>query len=558
MNKDWYKNYDQGVPHTIDPDQYSSFVPMLEEMFEKYPNQPCFINFDKHLTYKQVNVLSERFAGYLQSECGCVKGSRIAMLMLNTLQYPVAIFGALRAGLVIVGISPLVKPEELNRILNETEPKCILVLSNLAPVLESALALHQVPSIDHIIVSDIGDLLGFFKGPLINFVAKHKAKTPSWRLLNVTMLKETIKARYQKVFIKPVIETHDLAFLSHTSARDSPIPKCVMHTHRNIVAQVMQLDAWFSPLFLDKIEGMYLVMMPMYHPSNLLICAGMARRGYASSLITNPRDIPGIINELKNHTYFATLCINRLLKALLLNEEIKKVDFSNLKFTAGWGGFFGIDIIQWKALTGQTITQGYGGREVQITLVSPYSLKEINSKVGIPLPSTEAKICDENGNELPLDNRGELWVRGPQVMKGYWRNPELTKATLTNDGWCRTGDIMTMDSEGFLRFIDRKTDVIMTPVEAVYPSDIEAVIAFLEGIQEVVVTSQNSKQHGQIIKAFIVKNKPEVTAEAVKTHCRKYLLEHQIPQEVEFREQLPKTDLGYLFRRLLREEGDKD
>jgi long-chain acyl-CoA synthetase len=556
MDKNWYKNYDQGVPHTIDPDQYSSFVPMLEEMFEKYSNQPCFINFDKHLTYKQVDILSQRFAGYLQSECNCVKGDRIAMLMLNTLQYPVAIFGALRAGLIVVGISPLSQPVEVNRILNETEPKCVLVLSNLAPVLESALALDPAFSIRHIIVSHIGDLLGFFKGPLINFVAKHKAKTPLWHLPNVIPFKETIKERYQKIFIKPPIEAQDPAFLDYTSGRDSPIPKCVIYTHRSIVASVMQLSAWFAPLFQEKLQGTYLVMMPIYLTTYLMASIEISRRGYASSLITNPLSIPGIINEIKNHDYFGTLCISRLLKALLLHEELKKVDFSNLKFTGGWGGFFGIDILRWKTITGTLIMSGYGGREIHIGSINPYTLKTFNNKVGLPLPSIEIKICDENGNELPHDSRGELWIRGPQVISGYWKNTELTKTVFTDDGWFKTGDIMTLDGEGFLGFIDRKSDVIMTAVEPVYPSDIEVVIAFLEGVQEVAVTSQNSKQHGQIIKAFIVKNKPELSAEAVKSHCRKYLLEHQIPQEVEFREQLPKTDLGYLFRRLLREEGE--
>lgn len=405
-------------------------------------------------------------------------------------------------------------------------------------------------------MSHIGDLLGFFKGTLINFVAKHKAKTPSWHLPNVIMFKKTIHARYQTAFIKPVIKGQDVAFLSDTSGRDSPIPKCVMYTHRNIVASVMQLSAWFNPLFLEKLEGTYLVMMPMYFPSLLMTCTEMARRGYASSLITNPRDIPGIIHEFKNHIYFATLCISRLLKALLLQEELKKIDFSNLKFTGGWGRFFGIDILRWKTITGNLIMSGYGSREVQIASINPYSFKDMNNKVGIPLPSIEVKICNENGKELPNEARGELWVRGPQVSIGYWKNPELTKTVFTDDGWFKTGDIMTMDSDGFLGFIDRKSDVIITAVEPVYPSDIEVVIAFMEGIQEVAVSSQHSKQLGQIIKAFIVKNNPEVTAEDVKTHCRKYLLDHQIPQEVEFREQLPKTDMGYLFRRLLREEAE--
>lgn len=554
MDKPWYKHYDPDVPHTIDTEQYASFAHMLEETFEKYDKKPCFYNFNTNITYSQVNKLSQRFAGYLQSVYQCVRGDRIAVLMLNTLQTPVSIFGALRAGLIVVGISPLSSPEEINRILHETEPKCVLVLSNLAPILESALSISHPPCIKHILVSHLGDLLGLFKGPLYTYVAKRKAKTPPYQLPNVTPFKKTILKKYQNAFTKPVLELENIAYLSYTSGRDET-PKCVIYSHRNLVALVMQLSTWFIPFFKSEHKGMYLVMMPMYHPTNLLACFVLLRGGYASDLITNPRDISGMIHQLQNHTYVGTLCISRLLKALLLNDEIKKVDFSSFKFTGGWGGFWGIDIIRWKTLTGTLIMSGYGSREIQIGSINPYSQKTINNKVGIPLPSVDVKLCDENGNEVLPNTRGELWVRGPQVMKGYWNKPDLTKACITDDGWYKTGDIMTIDNDGYLGFIDRKCDVIMTTVGPVYPSDIEVVIAFMKGIQEVVVTGLNSKEGKYIIKAFIVKTENEVTAEAVIEHCKKYLLTHQLPHEVEFREELPKTDMGYLFRRRLREES---
>lgn len=556
----WYKNYDPGVPHTIDPDQYTSYVQIIEQMFEQYPDNPMFINFDKSLTFKQVDILSQCFAGYLQSKCGCVKGERIAMLMLNTLQYPVAIFGALRAGIVVVGISPLSKPAEVNRILNETEPTCVLVLSNLAPVLESALLISPTPSVKQIIVAQIGDLLGFFKGNVINIIAKHKSKTANWHLPNAIRFNKTIQAHFQKVYVKPQIDAHDIAFLSHTNGRDAPLPKCVVYTHRNVVAQYLQLSSWFNPFFETPHEGAFLAMMPMYHLAIIISSLVACGKGYPCSLTTNARDIPAIIEDLANHKYFGTMCISRLLKALLLNDELRKVDFSNFEFIAGWGGFFSIDMIRWKSLTGRLIMEGYGTREIQVSALNPFSIKNFNNKIGLPLPSTEAKICDELGNELPINTRGELWIRGPQVMKEYWKNPELTKATLTEDAWFRTDDIMTMDDEGYLSFVDRKADVIMTPSGPVYPSDIEVVIAFMEGIQEVAVTAFHSKQLGKIIKAFIVKSAPinenQITSEDVKVHCIKYLLPNQVPDEVEFRTELPKTDMGYLFRRLLREESE--
>lgn len=557
VDKIWYKYYDPDVPYTIDPDQYTSFVEMFEEMFKKHSDEPCFTNFDTSLSYHQVDILSQRFAGYLLSECGCVKGDRIAMIMLNTLQYPVAIFGALRAGLIVVGISPLAKSNEIHQMLNVTEPKCILVLSNLAPALESALAISYPSSIKHIIVSHLGDLLGFFKGRFVNFMASRKSAIPRWNLPNTILFKKAIHAKYYKVFKKPSIESQDVAFLSFTSGRDGPLPKCVMLTHRNLIATVFQIKAFFTPFFKSRNKGNFLVILPLFHPSNFLFSITMLREGYASSLITNPRDIRGIINDIKTHAYFGTLCISRLLKALLWDEEIKNTDFSNFEFISGWGGFFGVDLFRLKTLTGITLMDGYGNRESQICAGNPYSMKSLNSKIGLPLSSVEAKICDENGKELPPNTRGELWIRGPQVMKGYWKNPELTKSALTDDGWFKTGDIMTIDDKGFLSFIDRKTDVIMTADEPVYPNDIESIIALMEEVQEVMVVGLNSNQHDEkIIKAFIVRNDNSITPDAVKAHCIKYLFKHQIPHEVEFRDELPKTDIGYAFRRLLREEND--
>lgn len=555
MDKNWYKHYEPGVPYKIDADQYPSFPHMLEKMIDKYSNKPCFINLNTSLSYQQVDILSQRFAGYLQNQCGCVKGDRIAMLMLNTLQYPVAIFGALRAGLIVVGISPLNSPTEVNRILKETEPTCVLVMANLAPTLESALAISHPSSVKQIIVSQIGDLLGFFKGPIINLIAKHKAKTPSWHLPKVINFKETIQAKYQKTFIKPLIEPQDVAFLSYTSGRDAPLPKCAMFTHRNMVSQILQVNVWLNAYWKTDPKGAYLCIMPFYHTSIVLVTLSITLQGFPTMLAINPLDIPGLIAEFKKNIYFATVSINSLIRGLLADEAIKEVDFSNLTLSGGWGGFTGMDIVQWKGMTGNMIIEGYGSLEAPVSSINPILLDRFNAKIGLPLPSVEIKICDDDGNELPIDTPGNLWVRGPHVMKGYWRNPELTKANLTYDGWFNTGDVMTLDHDGFLAFVDRRTDVIMTPSGPVYPSEIEVVIAFIKSVQEVAIASQTTKNGEQIIKAFIVRKDNNLTINEVKTHCQKYLVDYQVPQEIEFRDTLPRTDIGDICRRSLRDNN---
>lgn len=556
MNTNWFKNYDPDVPHTIDPDQYTSMIQLLEEGFKKYADKPCFINFKESLTYSQVDTLSQCFAGYLQNQCGCVKGDRIAMLMLNTLQYPVAIYGALRAGLIVVGISPISTAESIRRILKETEPKCILVLSNLAPVLESALAVDPPSSIKQIIVSHMGDLLGFFKGSLTNFTAKYKAKTLNWDLPNVIMFKETIKMNFKDLFIQPDIVPEDPAFLQQSSGRDGPIPKCVIFSHRNMISQILQITSWLTGFWKGKHNNGFLSLMPLYHHATLTPCICCSLQGYANVLVTNPLDIPGMINELEHNEYFGTICISSLIRNLMLNDKINEIDFTNFELTGGWGGFYGIDIIRWKTLTDSMIIEGYGSVEAPISTINPITLNQFNTKVGLPLPSVEIKICDDEGKELPIDTRGELWIRGPHVTKGYWNNPDLTTKSFTEDGWFRTGDIVTIDHDGFLGFVDRKSDVIMTTAGPVYPSDIEVVIAFMKGVQEVVIASQKSKEQGTIIKAFVVRSNTSLTIEDIKKHCQKYLLEHQVPHEIEFRETLPKTELGYHFRRVLREESE--
>jgi long-chain acyl-CoA synthetase len=560
MDKVWHKHYDPGVPHTIDPDQYPSLTHMLDFITEKHSNKTAFINFNTHITFQAVDDLSKRFAGFLQHDCGCQKGDRIAMLMLNTLQYPVAIFGALRAGLVVVGISPLSLAEEVDRILQDTTPTCVLVLANLAPILESALTLTQAHSIKTIIVSHIGDLLGVPKGSLINFVANYKAKTPAWHLPNAIDFKKTIQKKYQSLFVKANIEPDDIAFLSYTSKRDASVAKCAMLTHRNSIAQILQVDAWtffYTNQVINVAEkNPFFCMMPLYYSTLVLVTLSFSLRGLPTILALNPLDIPSLVSELKKIPVFGILGIHSLIRALVEDGKIKEADFSNLRLSAGWGGFFGLDMLRWKMLTGSTLVEGYGSAEAPILFINPFSLKRYNAKIGLPLPSTEAKICDDNGNELPLNMRGELWVRGPQVMKGYWKKPELTQATITNDGWLKTGDIMTVNEEGYFAFVDRKTDVIITDAGPIYPCDIEVVIAFMRGIKEVNVASSKTKENKTIIKAFVVKNQADITEEMILLHCETYLLPEQVPNEIEFREALPKTDMGYTFRRLLREEND--
>lgn len=556
MDKIWYSSYDPGVPQTIDPERYGSILQILEEAFEKYPNDPCFVNFGAKLTFKEVDRLSAAFAGYLQTECGLEKGDRIAMIMPNILQYPIALFGALRAGLIVANFNPLSTYHEINAMLIETDAKCVVVFANMANVLQLALKNTQVK---HIIVTNITDLFGAIRRFTFNYFVKKKKMVTPWHIPNAILFKDTVKFYYRTRYTKPKIDPEDIAFLQYTDARESDVPKCVMLTHQNLIANILQCSAWLDSFLKKEVEAGVVNILPIYHVFSLIgnIFIFM-RYGFLNILITNALDIPYLIKECTEYPFSVLLGVNALFNALLQDKKFTELDFSDLKLVLGGGAMQGPVISKWKALTGVMILEGYCSTETSLlSLLNPLSIKTYNSTVGLPLPSTEVKICDEDKEELPLDTVGELWIKGPQIMKGYWKNPEKTKEVLTEDGWLRTGDLASINERGFVRIVDRISDTIVIGANKIYPNQLDDIIAAVKGVSEVVVVGIKFPDSDQKIKAFVVKKDPNLTAETILAHCRQFLPDYQVPYEIEFRTALPKTHVGNMLRRVLREEVEK-
>lgn len=553
MDKIWLKSYDPGVPYTIAPEQYASLTQMAEESFKHYAESNCFANFGTVLTYQQVDALSEAFAGYLQKKCGLVKGDRLAIMLPNVLQYPVVIFGALRAGLTVVNVNPLYTARELNVVLSDSATKCVVVLANFAQTLERVLFSSEVKSV---IVTEVGDLLGTFEGLFMNFTIKYlKRKIPKYNIPGAIAFKSTIKSEYKKAFQKMTIGPDDVAFLQYTGGTTGGA-KAAMLTHRNMVANLLQASAWIESYITEHAEGGIITALPLYHIFSLTAnCLVFLRLGILNILITNPKDIPGFVKELKRRPFSVMTGVNTLFNALLHNPDFCRLDFSKFKFSLGGGMAVQRPVAEkWQEVTGVALLEAYGLTETSPAVtINPLSLKKFNGSIGLPLPSTDVQICDDKGNECPIGQPGELRVHGPQVMKGYWNKPEKTKEVLTPDGWLITGDIVTIDQEGFLRLVDRKKDIIIVSGFNVYPNEVEEVIAGISGVSEVAVVGVKSEDHGEIVKAFIVRNDPSLTVEKIITECHKYLTNYKVPREIEFPKELPKSNVGKVLRRELRD-----
>lgn len=556
MEKIWLKSYEPGVPETINPDQYTSLVHLAEECFAKYADRPCYFNFGKMLTFREIDELSKAFAHFLHETCRLSPGDRVAIMLPNLLQYPVALFGILRAGMVVVNVNPLYTPRELKHILNDSGAKCILVLANFAHVLEQALPETKV---QYVVVTEMGDLLGSVKGRLINFVVKHVKKlVPSWNLPQAFRFKRVISIAHQNPWDKAKVTSENIAFLQYTGGTTGG-PKGAVLTHRNMVANILQAYAWIESFIKQPHTGI-ITALPLYHIFSLTAnCLVFLRAGIPNILITNPRDIPGFVQELRRQPFSILTGVNTLFNALLHNEIFCKLDFSQFKLALGGGMAVQKSVAQrWQQITGTPLIEAYGLTETcPAVTINPLTLKEFNGSIGLPLPSTEVKICDDQGNELPLGQAGELCVRGPQVMRGYWNKPEETALVLSSDGWLRTGDVATIDQDGFVRLVDRKKDIIIVSGFNVYPNEVEDVIAQMKEVREVAVIGIKCEEHGEKIKAFIVKRDPLLTAEKVIEFCHQQLTPYKVPKEIEFRETLPKTTVGKMLRRALREEESK-
>ena len=553
MEKIWFDNYPPNAEKTIDVTKYESLVEMFEAAVKRHPDMPAYINMGQVLTFRKLEERSRAFAAYLQNELRLEKGDRVALMMPNLLQYPIALFGALRAGLVIVNVNPLYTPRELEHQLNDSGAKAIVIVSNFAATLEKVVFNTQI---EHVILTRMGDQLSFGKRTLVNFVVKYiKKLVPKYKLPHAVSFREALSIGKQRQYVKPNLESSDLAFLQYTGGTTG-VAKGAMLTHANMVANVFQAKWVAEPLLKDAKVRVAAIPLPMYHVFALSVnCLLFIELGVTGLLITNPRDIPSFVKELKKQRIVALCGVNTLFNALLNNEHFKEVDFSALRLSVGGGAAIqGAVAKRWFETTGCHIIEGYGMTECSpLIAASRWDSTEHTGSIGVPVPNTDIRIMDDTGNEVPIGERGELWVKGPQVMKGYWNRPEDT-AEVLHDGWMATGDIVEMGQDLNLRIVDRKKDMIIVSGFNVYPNEIEDVIAHNPKVNEVVAVGVPHPVSGEIIKIFVTKKDESLTREELRSYCRQFLTGYKIPKEIEFRDELPKTNVGKILRRVLRDE----
>ncbi|WP_441233560.1 long-chain fatty acid--CoA ligase [Bradyrhizobium sp. 930_D9_N1_4] len=555
MERIWLKQYPPGVPADIEPTQYASLVDLLEESFAKFADRKAFICMDKSISYRDLDQMSLAMAAYLQGR-GLQRGARVAIMMPNVLQYPVATAAVLRAGFAVVNVNPLYTPRELEHQLKDSGAEAIIVLENFAHTVEQVIAKTQVK---HVIVGSMGDLLGF-KGVIVNLVVRRvKKMVPAWSLPGAVSFNDAISAGRSLAFNKPKLSPGDVAFLQYTGGTTG-VSKGATLLHRNIVANVLQNDAWLQPAMaapphVDQL--MIVCALPLYHIFALTACYLLAvRAGGCNLLIPNPRDIAGFVKELAKYQVNSFPAVNTLYNGLMNHPDFKKLDFTKLKISNGGGMAVQRPVAeQWKAVTGCFIAEGYGLSETSPTLTcNPATTTEFSGSIGIPVPSTWISIRDDDGNELPLGQAGEICAKGPQVMSGYWNRPEETAKVMTADGYFRTGDIGIMDETGYTKIVDRKKDMILVSGFNVYPNEIEEVIASHAGVLECAVIGVPDSGSGEAVKAFVVKKDPNLTPEDVIKFCREQLTGYKVPKQIEFRTDLPKTNVGKILRRELRDE----
>jgi long-chain acyl-CoA synthetase len=548
----WLANYPQGIPAEIDMDKYASIVSVLNEACATYGDRPAFANFGKQLTYAEVDRLSMQFANYLLHELKLKKGDRVALMMPNVLQYPIAIFGALRAGLTVVNTNPMYTARELKHQLVDSGASAIVVLENFAHVVAEVVGQTQVKQV---ILTGVGDMLGFPKGALINFVLRHiKKQVPDYDLPGAIGFREALASGARHTLPDIDIRGHDIAFLQYTGGTTG-VAKGAMLTHRNLVANMQQASAWLGTNSKPGHE-VIITALPLYHifalTANGLV---FMKFGGLNYLITNPRDMKGFVAELKKIPFTAITGVNTLFNGLLNTPGFDEVDFSHMHLSLGGGMAVQRAVAErWKKVTGVTLVEAYGLTETSpAACMNPMDLADYNGAIGLPIPSTEACVKDDAGQQLPVGEVGELCIRGPQVMAGYWQRPEETAKVIDAEGWLHTGDMAKMDEKGFFYIVDRKKDMILVSGFNVYPNEVEDVIALMPGVLEVAAVGVPDEKSGEAVKVVIVKKDPNLTAEQVKAFCRENLTGYKHPKLVEFRTELPKSNVGKILRRELRD-----
>jgi len=557
VDKPWLSRYPSDVPETINPEQYESLVEMFEQSVQKYADQPAFMNMGSVMTFRKLEERSRAFAAYLQNELKLQKGDRVALMMPNLLQYPVALFGILRAGCIAVNVNPLYTPRELEHQLNDSGATTIVIVSNFANTLEQIV--DKTP-VKHVVLTSLGQMLPRAKGTIVDFVVKYvKGMVPKYDLPGAISMRQALRKGRRLQYVKPFMSGDDIAFLQYTGGTTG-VAKGAILTHRNMIANVLQAKGAYGPV-LSPGRELVVTALPLYHVFALTVnCLLFVEMGGRNLLITNPRDIPGFVKELQKHPFTAITGVNTLFNALVNNEDFHELDFSNLRLAVGGGMAVQRSVAErWQKTTGCYLLEGYGLTECSpLVAAYPHDLVEYNGSIGLPVPSTEVRIVDEEGNALANTETGELQVRGPQVMQGYWQRPEATKDTINEDGWLSTGDIVKFDDEGFLHIVDRKKDMILVSGFNVYPNEIEDVVALHGKVLEVAAIGQPHEVSGELVKIYVVKRDPSLTKDEVITHCRQHLTGYKVPKLVEFREDLPKTNVGKILRRVLREENDAE
>ncbi|HVV40028.1 MAG TPA: long-chain fatty acid--CoA ligase [Nitrobacter sp.] len=555
MERIWLKQYPAGVPADIDATQYSSLVELLEESFAKFRDRKAFICMDKSISYRELDELSEALGAYLQSK-GLQKGARVALMMPNVLQYPVATVAVLRAGYAVVNVNPLYTPRELEHQLKDSGAEAIVVLENFAPTVQAVLGRTNVK---HVIIGSMGDLLGF-KGVIVNFVVRRvKKMVPPFSIPDAIKFNDAIAAGRGLKLNKPKLTPDDVAFLQYTGGTTG-VSKGATLLHRNIVANVLQNDAWLQPALKKPphVEQLFIVCaLPLYHIFALTACFMLAMRaGGVNLLIPNPRDLPGFVKELAKYQVNSFPAVNTLYNGLLNTPGFDKLDFSKLKTSFGGGMATQRAVAEkWLKTTGCALSEGYGLSETSPTLTcNPADTDKFSGSIGIPVPSTYISIRDDDGNEVPFGEPGEICAKGPQVMAGYWNRPDETAKVMTADGFFRTGDIGVMSPDGYTKIVDRKKDMILVSGFNVYPNEIEDVIASHPGVLECAVIGVSDAKSGEAVKAFVVKKDPNVTAGDIIKFAGTQLTNYKVPKLIEFRDALPKTNVGKILRRELRDE----
>ena len=551
MNKTWLEQYPDGVPAEIQLDDKRTLVDVIEDSCREYGDAPAFSNMDVEMSYRELEAKSRHFAAYLQHELGFSKGDRVAIMMPNLLQYPIVLFGILRAGMVAVNVNPLYTARELEHQLSDAGARAIVIVENFAATLEKVI--DKVP-LETVITTQIGDCLPTIKRTIVNFAVKHvKRMVPAFKLPGAITL-NTALADGAKQSMKPVaVEPNDIAFLQYTGGTTG-LAKGAILTHRNMVANIEQAQAWLAP-WTEKGRELIITPLPLYHVFALMAnCLVFLQQGGKNVLITNPRDIPALVKEFDKHKPTAFTGVNTLFNALVSNDEFAKLDFSKLKITLGGGAAVQKAVAQkWQQITGIPLIEAYGLTEASPAVsINPLNLESYNGSIGLPIPSTEISIRDENGDEVEPGQPGELCVSGPQVMAGYWNKPEENDKTFFADGYLRTGDIAQFDDKGFLYIVDRKKDMILVSGFNVYPNEIEDVVASHPKVMEAACVGVEDEKSGEVVKVFVVKRDDSLTENELIEFCRKELTGYKVPKQVVFIDELPKSNVGKILRKELR------